>query len=233
MVKRGLKENLGLLFCKYVRRIYILDRESLKHRVNKRYNEILRDSNGREKPVVRQDKLVKNRESTKDKLKKSILSEYIRDIDDVKGYFIFEVLIPKMKEAFWNMIEDTFIDSTRRGSSGSSYNDYSASYRSSYKGRKSYSRRDRDDRDDGYSSAKISYKKIELHNRNDAVEVVNRLRARIEEYDQASIGDLYDLVGITPEYTDYNWGWCDPNDIGIRATRYGYLIDVAEAQFLD
>ena len=63
--------------------------------------------------------------------------------------------------------------------------------------------------------------------------MVNRLRERIDEYEQATVADLFDLIDVSSNYVDNNWGWADPHDIGIRRVSSGYLIDVAEARHLD
>ena len=59
------------------------------------------------------------------------------------------------------------------------------------------------------------------------------MRRRIEEFDQVSVADMLDLMEMTGKYTDNNWGWTNPNDIGIRRVNNGYLIDVAEAKWLN
>ena len=43
--------------------------------------------------------------------------------------------------------------------------------------------------------------------RAEADAALDALEAEIEEYGQASVGDLFDIIGVTPASTDYNYGW--------------------------
>ncbi len=43
--------------------------------------------------------------------------------------------------------------------------------------------------------------------RAEADAALDTLEAAIEEYGQASVADLFDIIGVTPASTDYNYGW--------------------------
>ena len=71
---------------------------------------------------------------------------------------------------------------------------------------------------------------IFLSSREEAELVLERLTDIINQYDVASLADLYDLVGLPSSHTDNKWGWTFLNDVDIRQVREGYLIDLPAAE---
>lgn len=181
-------------------------------------------------PVVDKASIVRTKKTFGQKFKEAFISD---DTKDVKTYIWKDVVIPTIKNTILDVGEMVlFGGSTRR-----SYRDrdrdrvsYSSYYKSEYN-----RRRDRDRRDDDryVEDEKVDYRNIVLINFAKAEKVVKGLRERIEEYDQATVADLFDLIEVSSNYMDNNWGWTDPMDIGIRRVSSGYLIDVAEAKHLD
>ena len=51
----------------------------------------------------------------------------------------------------------------------------------------------------------------------------------IDQYGMVSVGDLYDLVGVTGQYTDNNYGWTDLRTASVVRTRDGYMIKLPRA----
>ena len=51
----------------------------------------------------------------------------------------------------------------------------------------------------------------------------------IDQYGVVSVGDLYDLVGVTGAYTDNNYGWTDLRTASVVRTRDGYMIKLPRA----
>lgn len=183
--------------------------------------------------VVKKGGVVSTKKSLGDKFQDIFLSE---DVKDIKGYIIFDTIIPGIKNLILDVIEMAFFGSSgSRRSTGSrrekEHTNYSSYYKSEYKS----SRRDRRDREERRYEAdeKVDYRRIILKYRDDAERVVDQMRERIRTYETVSIADLFELVGITGKYTDNNWGWVDENDIGIKRVSDGYLIDVTEAVLLD
>lgn len=74
---------------------------------------------------------------------------------------------------------------------------------------------------------------IILATRGEAEDVLDSLRDLIDQYDQASVSDLYDLVGITSNFTDEKWGWYDLRAAQVRHVRGGYLISLPRTQPLE
>lgn len=67
---------------------------------------------------------------------------------------------------------------------------------------------------------------ILLVSREEAETVVERLQDIIDNFDCASVADLYDLIGFPSSYVDNQWGWYFLNTVTIRQVREGYLIDL-------
>ena len=66
---------------------------------------------------------------------------------------------------------------------------------------------------------------IILETREEALAVLDALMARVERFGRASKADLNDLLGITGEFTDQNWGWTNLDQAGVSQSRDGYLLD--------
>ena len=51
----------------------------------------------------------------------------------------------------------------------------------------------------------------------------------IETYQMVSVADLYDLVGVTGDYTDNKYGWTNLRNAKVVRVRDGYMIDLPKA----
>lgn len=65
-----------------------------------------------------------------------------------------------------------------------------------------------------------------LENRAEALGVIEAMAARVIRYGFASVSDLYDFVGETPDFTMQRWGWTNLDDAGVRQVRDGFLLDL-------
>lgn len=167
----------------------------------------------------------------------------IGEAQSVGSYILFDILIPSIKDVIADVvsqgIERTLFgearSSSRRtghrpgGSSGyTSYNRYSSpapwNRDRQQEQRPSMSRRSR---------ASHTFDEIILATRGEAEEVVDRLFELVERYDQASVADLYELVGLTGEFTDEKWGWKDLRGAGVTRINNGYLLDLPRPEPLD
>ena len=68
------------------------------------------------------------------------------------------------------------------------------------------------------------YEDVILETRREAEEVLNRMEDLIDSYGVVSVADLYDLVGISGNYTDNKYGWMNLRSAGIERTRDGYML---------
>lgn len=162
------------------------------------------------------------------------------DTKSVGDYIVHDVLIPAAKAMLSDMVGggiDMLLFGGRRGSrtnreGGRSYVNYnSASYRGG-------NVRDRDQRErqrdiSRVGRARHDFGEIVLETRGEAEEVLSHLVDLTIDYDMASVADLYDLVGITSNFTDNKYGWTDLGSASVSRVRGGYLINLPKTQQLE
>ena len=78
-----------------------------------------------------------------------------------------------------------------------------------------------------------NFDEVVLEQRAEAEEVIDRLFELVSRYDQATVADLYELVGLTSSHTDHKWGWEDLHGAGVTRVRGGYLLDLPEPEPFD
>lgn len=151
------------------------------------------------------------------------------DIHNVKSYVITDVLIPSVKRAISEMVTNG-IDMILYGSTGGRSKRSSAdrvSYRNYYDRRDDDRYRDRD-RDRVRTSA-YSFDDIVFDSRGEAEEVLARMDELIDQYGIVSVADLYDLVGVTGNYTDNKYGWTNIRNAEPIRVRGGYMLRLPKA----
>lgn len=178
------------------------------------------------------------------KLNKSIGKKLVdtfieEDMDSVKSYVRDDILIPRIKEAFVDIIEGAVEllfgtgSSGRRRKSGSVQTTDKVSYYSYHKSdadRRNNQRYEPKKKDSGVKD----YDSIILETRADAESVLDAMRSAISEYGSATVGDLYDTVGITnTEFTTQEWGWKNLDNCRVRPVHGGWIIDLPEPESLD
>ena len=65
--------------------------------------------------------------------------------------------------------------------------------------------------------------------RKEAEEVLDRMDDLIDTYGVVSVADLYDLVGISGNYTDNKYGWTNLRNADVQRVRDGYLLKLPKA----
>lgn len=153
------------------------------------------------------------------------------DVGSVSSYLIQDVFIPATKSTVYEMIRGGFemliFGETRgthgrRDRGGRSYVSYDkASYRDE---RRDISPRNR---------ARHNFDDIVIESRTEADDVINCLVDLVEDYGFASVADLYDLVGIAPNFTDNKYGWDNLRTAKPERVRDGYLLDLPRPTLLD
>ena len=179
-----------------------------------------------DKPVVT-GKVVTKKPSALRKITGEFISE---DAKNVKSYVFGEVLIPAIKKAISDIVTDG-IDIILYGESRKGSKRYSAD-RVSY--RNYYDRDSRSARDTRSSiGSGYSYDDIVLSTRGEAEDVLARMDELIDAYQLVRVADLYDLVGITGNYTDNKYGWTNIRNAEIMRVRDGYMIKMPRAVPID
>ena len=179
------------------------------------------------------EKVVTGKVITKKKSKFSkFLDEFIsEDARSVKSYVFGEVLIPAIKKAISDIVTDG-IDIILYGESKNGRRRSTAdrvSYRSYYDGgTRRTSMNERQAITSGYS-----YDDIILNTRGEAEDVLARMDELMSTYGLVRVADLYDLVGITGNYTDNKYGWTNIRSAEIMRVRDGYMIKMPRAVPID
>ena len=180
-------------------------------------------------PTERQklDKIVNGTVKVK---KKSELTKFAEiflpeDISNIKNYILMDVLVPAIK----NTIEDIITNGTRmllrgeigvrKGSSTASSISYNRYY-----DQKRYGESNSVQTRTGYS-----YNEIILETRGEAEEILTRMDELIDTYGLVRVADLYDLVGVSGNYTDNKYGWTNIRNAKIVRVRDGYMIEKPKA----
>lgn len=180
-------------------------------------------------PIIKKSAIVSTKKSLGQKFVDTFMTE---DAADVKSWLVMDVVIPGIKNTILDMLSMMFFGGTSSRSRGRGSYSYD---RPSYRQYSYNSSRGRivNERPEAPVSDKVDYRNIILQRRDDAERIVDEMRRRIETYGQVSIAEMLDLMELTGKYTDNNWGWNNPRDIGVTRVANGYLIDVAEAQVID
>lgn len=165
-----------------------------------------------------------------DKFMGNIISE---DAPSVKSYIFGDVLIPAIKKAISDIVTDginiILYGESRRGGRGHSIAD-KLSYRNYYDG--GYSRPRMNERQ-ALMAGQYSYDDIILPSRGEAEDVLARMDELMDTYGLVRVADLYDLVGITGNYTDNKYGWTNITRAEIIRNRDGYMIKMPRAVPID
>lgn len=181
---------------------------------SKETNEVGEEKKKLEKVIVGQAKTKKKKGISK------FLGGFISDdAYDIKTYLFKDVIVPTIKNTISDVVNMILFggNSKRRGTPASKI-----SYRSYYDD-------PRDSRNTPRTVQGYSYDDIVLETRGDAEEVLDRLNDTIDVYKIASVADLYDLVGITGEYTDNKYGWTNLTNASVVRTRDGYMLKLPRA----
>lgn len=154
------------------------------------------------------------------KLANQFLAE---DLNTVKERVINDYAIPIVKNGIWSILSAAvsilIFGEDRSRSSSNNYIRTSA--RNSY---------------DGYYDSRVgrsrpndqrmvqNWQNLTSDSRADMEGILEQMWQAIREYGQVSVGDLYDLAGITSNYTDNKYGWHDLSGAYIKNVPGGYSI---------
>lgn len=193
-----------------------------------RSKEAQKESGSEKKEIT---KVVQGTAKVKKKGKSSKFAEMFiaEDVSSVKSYIVSDVLIPAAKKLFVDAIKDA-VDMLVFGRTDRSKR--SNGFRADYVSYNRYSDRRYDDRlsNDTRPRTEYSYDDVILETRGEAEEVLDAMNDVIETYGMVSVMDLYDLVGISGQYTDNNYGWKNLRNAEPVRTRDGeYMLKLPRA----
>ena len=195
----------------------------------------IKDDNKKTTPVA-SGKIVKRKKTAK---------EFINEhSDEVKSYILYDIIAPAVKDmlaaiansavfAIKDVVETSLYGAPRGGYSRKQPQyDYSKRYSSSYPAPKmrvidnvSYNR-------GTYTAAKAKqqFNDIAFNSRGEAETVLDKLLGIISQYDEASVGDFYDLAGVSSDFTDRKWGWKNLSQAYVSREKDGYMIYLPDPQ---
>lgn len=154
------------------------------------------------------------------------------DIPTASQVVIFDVLLPMARDTIWEM-GSQFLHSLMFGGGGRR----GAGVRppSGPMGNVQYNRMSRGPQLSAparalsrEARAKHNFDEIVLDQRTDAEDVIDKLFELVSQYGNASVADLYELLGLTMSHTDNKWGWTNLSGAGVSRVRNGYLLDLPE-----
>jgi len=160
------------------------------------------------------------------------------DFRTVGSYVMLEVLIPAAKDTLADVvsqgIERMLFGEARSASRRTGYRPGQGyvSY-NRYGPKTQYGRRDEPRNPSRKARTTHDFDEIILSTRVEAEEVIDRLFDIVARYESASVKDLYELVGVPPNYTDDKWGWTDIRGAGVTRITGGYLLDLPKTEPLD
>lgn len=213
--KQALKVDMGAQGTKTVK----MDFPSNAHAKK----EVVASDDGKRTTKVIQGNVTKRKKSFGRKIAETFIKE---DVDSVSSYIIHDVLLPALRDTFSEMVKSS-VDmmlfgekrghntSRDRGKSYVSYNGYSNGRSSQRESSREPSSRSR---------ATHNFDSIYWKHRGEAEEVLSQLVDLTVDYGEATVGDLYDLAGISGNFTDRDYGWTNLSSARAERSRDGWIL---------
>lgn len=176
--------------------------------------EMQKEQRNIQKVVTGEVKTKKKSEASK--LVSTFISE---DIGKVKEYILQDVLVPAIKKAISDIVTNG-IDMILYGGSGRPGKSSIPGTKVSYV---NYSQSSMQPRVTAQRSM-YTYDDIVYPNRGDAEAVLSQMDDIIAQYGTVRVADMFELSGITGNYTDNNYGWKDIRSARVERVRDGYII---------
>lgn len=188
------------------------------------------------------NKIVNGRVSKQKKpLTKKFLETFVTDdIKNVKSNIIEGILIPVAKDTVLDIFQG-LMDAGRSAIEIALLGEVNPrrSSRNRYRDGKSHVSYDKCsyDRDSRISTSRSrtrhDFDDIVFDSRGEAEEVRDCLVDLIAQYNEVTVDSLYELVGITGDYTDRDWGWKNLSSSSISRVRDGYVLNLPRPIYLD
>lgn len=154
-------------------------------------------------------------------------------------YLILDIVVPSTKDLFLDVVtmglERKFYGESRPGRRSSGYNHIYRSAADFAYNRVSTSsvRSTESPRLSARARKTHDFDELLYNTRQDANEVLSQLYMILEQYEVVTVTDLYNLAGVTPEFTDDAWGWTNLAGSDVQRTRDGYILDLPRPSALE
>ena len=148
------------------------------------------------------------------------------DTGGLKNYILMDVLVPSIKRAISDIVCNGINMLLGEPARSKDRNVASrVSYRQYYDDR-------RDDRPKPRTHAVYDYDDLVFDNRGDAEEVLYRMEELVDRFQTVSVADLFDMAGVTCDYTANKYGWTDLHGTYVDRVHDGYVIRLPRATSL-
>ena len=174
-------------------------------------------------PKKKFDKVVKGKVTLKEqndiqKIANDFLAE---DLKTVKDRIIADYLIPMLKNGLCSIFNSAISialwgDDRSRSSSANS-----SRQRNSYD---RYYQDGQNNRPGTTGRPARTLQNLDFEVRCDAEDTLNELYDALRQYKQVSVGDLWDMMGVSNESTDYNYGWYNLDGSYVKGIPGGYRL---------
>lgn len=154
------------------------------------------------------------------------------DVQEVRSYLVWDVLVPALK--------DTIVDMIKKGADAIFYGGTSApsnikrtpnGSRASYAGY--YDKRNNRPTRSYNRRAVHDFDEVLFEDRKDAEIVLSNLVEQTMEYGMVSVAEFYEFAGYPSEFTDNKYGWPELGDARIVRVRDGYILDLPKPEPID
>lgn len=151
------------------------------------------------------------------------------DWHHIKEYVCSDVIVPGIKKALFDIVTGG-IEMLVYGSTGRKRDRQSrgtvTSYTQYYEDKRF---NDRFAERSRTSSTVYNYDDILFNSRGQAEHVLESMCNYLDTYDRVSVADLYDMCGLSCNYTDNDYGWTDLHTAIVRRVNDGFIIDLPKA----
>lgn len=167
-------------------------------------------------------KIVSGKAARKKKglVQKTAESFFSADLSEVAGYVIDDVLLPAFKKLVWegisNGAEMLIFGEVRSKKSKSGFNNYGKYFR------EASSSRSRDRR----SRSRGEVDDIEFDDRWEAQDVLDSALDYLEQYDEITVADIYEMAGEDYDHIDTQYGWDNLKGARVVRSRDVYILEL-------
>ena len=173
--------------------------------------------------------------------KKPLSKRLLKIITKEDANSIWEgILKPNIQNGLYNILEQTLqsifrVSGNGKASTVNSTTNSRASYRAFYDKQSTYPSASFSRLRDDYRSYIIKHHRDPRKPpaREQANNVLNELRRALAEYGCVSVLNYYDILGVSTEHTDANYGWYDLSGAEIVPVMEGYMIKLPKAFPID
>lgn len=158
------------------------------------------------------------------------------DGKNATSYMLSDIIMPAIKKALSDVATsgmDAISDIARNALDIALYGETGHSKKRSKSGHISYrDYYDKDTRDVSHARSR-DYGDVTIDNRAEAEDVLDSMKDLIKRYGIARVADLYEMVGVSGDHTDVNYGWTDLHFARIVPCRDGFTIKMPRAMPID